>query len=67
MKGFWLSKIAPRLGPEKLMALIGEIIQGVTAGEIKLTVSEVFALADIKQAVAAAGESARKGKVLLRA
>ncbi|MEH6691810.1 MAG: zinc-binding dehydrogenase [Pseudorhizobium pelagicum] len=67
VKGFWLSKIAPRLGPEKLMALIGEIIQGVTAGEIKLTVSEVFALADIKQAVAAAGESARKGKVLLRA
>lgn len=67
VKGFWLSKIAPTLSPEKLMALITEIIQCVTSGEVKLTVSEVFPLADIKRAAAAAAEPGRKGKVLLKA
>ncbi|MFN7102255.1 MAG: zinc-binding dehydrogenase [Pseudorhizobium sp.] len=67
VKGFWLSKIAPTLGPEKLMAMIGEIIQRVMSGELTLSVSEVFALPDIRQAAAAAGEPGRKGKVLLKA
>ena len=67
VKGFWLSKIAPTLSPEKLMALISEIIQSVTSGSIKLTVSEVFPLAEIKRAAAAAAEPGRKGKVLLKA
>jgi len=67
VKGFWLSKIAPTLSPEKLMALISEIIQCVSSGEVKLTVSDVFPLADIKRAAAAAAEPGRQGKVLLKA
>ncbi len=67
VKGFWLSKIAPTLSPEKLTGMISEIVQGVMAGDVRLTVSEVFALTDIKRAVAAAAEPGRKGKVLIKA
>jgi NADPH2:quinone reductase len=66
VKGFWLAKIAPTLGPERLRSLIAEIIQRVASGEVDLAVSEVFDLADVSQAMAAAAESGRKGKVLLR-
>jgi NADPH:quinone reductase-like Zn-dependent oxidoreductase len=67
VKGFWLAKIAPALGPEKLGSLVGEIVESVAKGEIDLPVSEVFSLADIGKAVAAAGEGHRKGKVLVKA
>ena len=67
VKGFWLSKIAPTLGPEKLMRMIGEIIQRVSSGELTLPVSDVFPLSDITRAVAAAAEPGRLGKVLLKA
>lgn len=67
VKGFWLSKIAPTLGPEKLMGMIGEVIQRVSPGELTLPVSDVFPLSDISRAVAAAAEPGRSGKVLLKA
>lgn len=67
VKGFWLARIAPTLAPERLRSLIAEIIQRVASGEVKLTVSEVFALSDAARAAAAAAEPGRKGKVLLRA
>lgn len=67
VKGFWLSKIAPTLGPEKLMGMIGEIIQRVSSGELTLPVSDVFPLSDVSRAVAAAAEPGRLGKVLLKA
>lgn len=67
VKGFWLAKIAPTLAPEKLRSLVGEIVQGVASGAVTLTVSEVFSLDDVAKAAAAAGETARKGKVLIRA
>ena len=66
VKGFWLAKIAPTLGTEKLKNLISEIVQAVAAGDVRLTVSEVFPLSDIKRAAAAAAEPGRKGKVLLK-
>jgi NADPH:quinone reductase-like Zn-dependent oxidoreductase len=67
VKGFWLAKIAPTLAPETMKNLIGEIVQGVASGEVKLAVSKVFDLDDVAKAVAAAGEPHRKGKVLIRA
>jgi NADPH:quinone reductase len=67
VKGFWLAKLAPTLSPEVLKELIGEIVAGVASGEVKLGVSEVFALSDIAKAAAAAGEPRRRGKVLVSA
>ncbi|WJH40840.1 zinc-binding dehydrogenase [Aliirhizobium terrae] len=67
VKGFWLAKIGPTIAPERMKSLIGEIVQGVASGEVKLGVSEVFSLDDVAKAVAAAGEPRRKGKVLIRA
>ncbi len=66
VKGFWLAKIAPVLPPEKMRGLIGEIVDGVAGGEIRLAVAEVFGLDDIAEATAAAGAGRRKGKVLVR-
>jgi NADPH:quinone reductase-like Zn-dependent oxidoreductase len=66
IKGFWLAKIAPALAPEKMKSLIGEIITNVAAGNVALTVSEIFSLDGIARAVAAAAEPGRKGKVLIR-
>jgi len=66
VKGFWLAKLAPLMPAEKMKSLIGEIVEGVASGEVKLTVSEIFDLADIAKAAAAAGQPGRKGKVLLR-
>jgi NADPH:quinone reductase-like Zn-dependent oxidoreductase len=66
VKGFWLSKIAPTLGADKLKSLISEIVEAVAARDVRLTVSEVFPLSDIGRAAAAAAEPGRKGKVLLR-
>ncbi len=66
-KGFWLSKIAPTLPADKMKSLIGEILEGVASGDVRLAVSGVFPLDQIGKAVAAAGEHHRKGKVLVRA
>lgn len=66
VKGFWLAKLAPTLSPEKLTGLIGEIVAGVASGEVKLGVSEIFDLAEITKAAAAAAEPHRRGKVLIR-
>lgn len=66
VKGFWLAKLAPTLSPEKLAGLIGEIVSGVASGEVKLGVSEIFDLAEITRAAAAAAEPHRRGKVLIR-
>ena len=52
---------------EQAKDMIGEFVNQVMSGELTLSVSEVFALSDIKKAVAAAGEPGRKGKVLLKA
>lgn len=67
VKGFWLAKIVPTLPPEKMKSLIGEIVQGVASGDVELSVSDVFGLSDVAKAVAAAGETGRKGKVLIEA
>jgi NADPH:quinone reductase len=67
VKGFWLAKVGPTIAPERMKGLIGEIVQGVASGEVKLGVSEIFPLDDIAKAVAAAGQPHRKGKVLVRA
>jgi NADPH:quinone reductase-like Zn-dependent oxidoreductase len=66
IKGFWLAKIAPTLKPEKIGSLIGEIVQAVAAGDVSLSVSEIFGLDDVARAAAAAAEPGRKGKVLIR-
>jgi NADPH:quinone reductase and related Zn-dependent oxidoreductases len=67
VKGFWLAKVGPALGPEKIGRLVGEIVQSVAKGEIDLPVSGICDLADVARAVAAAAEGHRKGKVLIKA
>jgi NADPH2:quinone reductase len=67
VKGFWLAKIAPTLAPATLKGLIGEIVEGVASGDVRLTTSATFPLDDVAKAASTADEPHRKGKVLLRA
>jgi NADPH:quinone reductase len=66
VKGFWLAKVGPTISPDRMKSLIGEIVESVASGEVKLGVSDIFSLDDVAKAAAAAGQPRRKGKVLIR-
>lgn len=66
VKGFWLAKIAPAMAPEKLQAMVGEIVSAAAAGKLPLDVAEIVPLERIAEAADAAAQPGRKGKVLVR-
>lgn len=67
VKGFWGSKVSQAMTPDNKRRLIGELLQRVLSGELKLTAEAIFNLNDAAQAAAASLQPGRKGKVLLRA
>lgn len=66
VKGFWGSKVIPRLDAETRSALFGELFQRLGDGTLTLPVAGVFDAADISAAVQASNTPGRVGKVLLR-
>ncbi|MEG2313746.1 zinc-binding dehydrogenase [Brevundimonas sp.] len=66
VKGFWGSKVSDAMPAPKRAALIGELLQLVIAGDLKLPVEAVFDLAQISEAVKASLAPGKSGKVLLR-
>ena len=64
VKGFWGAK--PPVAPERIGALLGELVTAAAKGELELPVEEVFGLDQVVDAVKASGEPGRKGKVALR-
>ncbi|AIJ46016.1 alcohol dehydrogenase [Comamonas testosteroni TK102] len=67
VKGFWGSKVSQAMTPDNKRRLIGELLQRVLSGELKLPAEAIFDLNDAAQAAAASLQPGRKGKVLLRA
>ena len=65
VKGFWGSKVSAAMPAPKRAALIGELLQLVVSGELKLPVEAVFDLAQISEAVKASLTPGKTGKVLL--
>ncbi|MCW9036167.1 MAG: zinc-dependent alcohol dehydrogenase family protein [Rhodospirillales bacterium] len=65
VRGFWLSKWFETATPADKQAAFGEIIGLVASGTLKAKVSQTFSLDQIKDAVTAAAESGRDGKVIL--
>lgn len=66
VKGFWGSKVIPRLDPDTRSALFGELFERLSDGSLTLPVAAVFDAADIRAAVQASNTPGRVGKVLLR-
>ncbi|MBU0538977.1 MAG: zinc-binding dehydrogenase, partial [Gammaproteobacteria bacterium] len=51
--------------PEKQMALFGQITKYITEGKLKTKIHAEYPVSEIKQAVAAAAEGGRDGKILV--
>ncbi|MPT48799.1 MAG: alcohol dehydrogenase [Sphingobium sp.] len=66
VKGFWGAKISAAMPGEKKRQLIGELLQLVASGDLKLPVEAVFGLDQIADAVHASLAPGKIGKVLLR-
>lgn len=66
VKGFWASKIRSVIPAETRQRLLGELLQLVASGALKLPVEAVFGLDQISDAVRASQTPGRGGKVLLR-
>jgi NADPH:quinone reductase-like Zn-dependent oxidoreductase len=63
--GWWLTHWFRTASPEQTAELFGKLIPLIADGTLRAPVAAEYDLADIKQAVAAAEGSERKGKVLL--
>ena len=65
IRGFWLAKWFEHASSADKQKTFAEIIALVASGELDAKISQTFSLDQIKEAVTAAGESGRDGKVLL--
>ncbi|TNC49163.1 zinc-binding dehydrogenase [Rubellimicrobium rubrum] len=63
VNGFWAAK--PRLSPQEIGRMVGELVQDAAAGRLALPVSGTYPLQEIAEAVKASGEAGRSGKVVL--
>jgi NADPH:quinone reductase-like Zn-dependent oxidoreductase len=65
VRGFWLSKWFEYATPTDKQKTFAEVIGLIARGELTSKISKTFSLDQIKEAVIAAGEGGRDGKVLL--
>ena len=65
VKGFWLSKWFEKASITDKQQTFGEIIKLMAKGELTAKISQTFTLDQITEAVTAAAEGGRDGKVLL--
>ncbi len=65
VRGFWLAKWFEIASAADKQAAFGEVIGLIATGVLKAKISATFNLDQIKEAVTAAAESGRDGKVLL--
>ncbi|ULR88113.1 zinc-binding dehydrogenase [Comamonas sp. B21-038] len=66
VKGFWGSKVSEAMSAQDKRRLLGELMQRILGGELKLPTEAIYDLADAAQAAAASLQPGRKGKVLLK-
>ncbi|MBV6430124.1 MAG: Quinone oxidoreductase 1 [Bryobacteraceae bacterium] len=65
VKGFWLPPALARIGTGGRAGVFGELIPLVVAGALKAEVEATYPLDRVKDALAHASRSERKGKILL--
>lgn len=65
LRGFWLSPWQPALPRDESAAIYRRLAEWAVAGQLKQEIAATYPLAEIKAALAHAGQSARGGKVVL--
>ena len=65
LRGFWLAKWFENASAEQQMAVYGELTKLVASGRLKAPIDRTFSVKDIKEAVAAAAQGGREGKILV--
>ena len=65
LKGFWLAQWFRTTTPAQQQALYGALVQEIAAGRLQARVHATYPLAQVAEAVAAAAQGGRHGKVLL--
>jgi NADPH:quinone reductase-like Zn-dependent oxidoreductase len=65
VRGFWLAKWFEFTSQADKQKTFTEVISLVASGDLKAKISQTFSLDEIKEAVIAAAESGRDGKILL--
>ncbi len=65
LRGFWLAFWFRKASPEQQRALFGELVQLIAQGALSAPVQATYPLTRIKEAVAAAAEGHRDGKIVL--
>ena len=65
VRGWWLAHWFRSAGQEKIGRLFGALIPLIAAGTLHVPIAAEYDLADVKQAIAAAEDSNRNGKIVL--
>ncbi|MFT5889792.1 MAG: trans-2-enoyl-CoA reductase [Zhongshania sp.] len=65
LKGFWLARWFRSATPEKQMAVFAQITKYIIEGKLQTKIHAEYPVSEIKQAVAAAAEGGRDGKILV--
>lgn len=67
VKGFWAAQVSKDIALKTKKAMLNELLQLASTGELKLPVDAIFALDHIPQAMAAQSAPQRNGKILFKA
>ncbi len=65
VRGFWLAKWFRTTPPEQQRALFGELAERMARGELHARIQATYPVAEIKEAVTAAAQGERSGKILI--
>ena len=65
LRGFWLALWFRKATPPQQMAVFGELAKLIASGKLKARVQATYDISQIKEAVAAAAEGKRDGKILM--
>jgi NADPH:quinone reductase-like Zn-dependent oxidoreductase len=65
VRGFWLAHWFRKASREEQQKVFGELTAMVVAGKLKAPIHKTYSVKDIKQAVAAAAQGERDGKVIV--
>jgi len=65
LRGFWLAKWFRAATPAQQMALYGDLTRRIASGELHARIGATYDVSEIKEAVAAAAQGERGGKILV--
>ena len=65
LRGFWLALWFRKATPQQQMALYGDLAKRIASGELHARVHATYTVDNIKEAVSAAAEGGRDGKIVI--